>query len=162
MSLVQGEDQRHFLQLKAQLMVNDQRSAVQAMGYFKDLISIPVGVSQLFRLCGNDLMTNAATNAPLARQSRSEQRDEAPKAKPPARPAGELVAPVNPYDPAEYCRGRSLWSQCAKPDLLQFFADFEEFRADGHVINPAEVHEAMLDALRSARQRPKDALEMNS
>ncbi|KAK4655472.1 hypothetical protein QC762_302742 [Podospora pseudocomata] len=59
----------------------------------------------------------------------------------------ESPALVNAYDPAEYYRDRALWSKCAKSDLLQFFADFEEFQAEGHNFTPQEVHQAVLEAL---------------
>lgn len=64
---------------------------------------------------------------------------------------------MNAYDPAEYYRDRALWSKCAKSDLLHFFADFEEFRTEGPNFTPQEVHQAVLEALESAKQRPKDA-----
>ncbi|KAK4173363.1 hypothetical protein QBC36DRAFT_58418 [Triangularia setosa] len=96
------------------------------------------------------------TSTPQPAQSTSQQHEEAPKTIP---PPGETLAPspVNRYDPVEYYRGRTFWTQCAKPDLLQFFADFEEFREGCHDFAPGEVHEAILDTLKSAKQRPKDA-----
>ncbi|KAK0670281.1 hypothetical protein QBC41DRAFT_198086, partial [Cercophora samala] len=104
------------------------------------------------------------SSAPPPARSTSQQHEQAPKPAPPPNeapapspPVDEPPALVNAYDPAEYYRGRSLWSQCAKPDLLKFFEDFEEFRAGGPQFTPEEVHEAILKALKSAKQRPKDA-----
>lgn len=104
------------------------------------------------------------SSAPPPARSTLKQRKEAPKIVP---PAGEAPAPsplvdespalVNACDPPEYYRDRAFWSKCAKSDLIQFFADFEEFRAEGHTFTPQKVHQAVLEALESAKQRPKDA-----
>ncbi|KAK0742109.1 hypothetical protein B0T21DRAFT_251064, partial [Apiosordaria backusii] len=101
---------------------------------------------------------------PSSAQSPSKQHEEAPETKMPPRetllsspPVPAPPAPANPYDPAEYYRGRALWSQCAKPDLLQFFADFEDYQSGWHSFTAEEVYETILEALKSAKQRPKDA-----